>query len=518
MVFSDGDFAYAQRTWDCTSKAEGRLKVEHLFEKLSQYNKKGIYPYHMPGHKRQGWGMLPEELYEIDITEIEDFDNLHQPEGILLELQREAARLYGAEESYYLVNGSTGGILSAVSAAVPFGGCILMARNCHKSAYHAAYLRHLQTEFLYPSILAEYGIVDAVTPLQVREALERTTETNAVLIVSPTYEGRVADIAEIAGVVHEKGIPLIVDEAHGAHLGLAEGSRRNSCQAGADLVIHSMHKTLPALTQTGLLHVNGERIDRSLLRRFLQIYQTSSPSYPLMASIDNALQYMDKVNNNAFAKFQHFYERMTEKLSECRSLKILIGKRERQDIGKLVISVRGTVLTGKALYDILLKQYGLQTEMASIDFVLAMFTINDGSEAYNRMTEALLEIDRKLSYAGTGEKPPEKTSLPEAWEIPQEKISLAEAWEMPAEEILLTESVGRYTSEFVNLYPPGIPLLIPGEQVRETHCREIWEAVSQGLNVQGIRTRRDESGALQEISIKILQENAEVCSKRNKEE
>lgn len=209
---------------------------------------------------------------------------------------------------------------------------------------------------------------------------------------------------------------------------------------------------------------------------------------------------------------------MTEKLSECRSLKILIGKRERQDIGKLVISVRGTVLTGKALYDILLKQYGLQTEMASIDFVLAMFTINDGSEAYNRMTEALLEIDRKLSYAGTGEKPPEKTSLPEAWEIPQEKISLAEAWEMPAEEILLTESVGRYTSEFVNLYPPGIPLLIPGEQVRETHCREIWEAVSQGLNVQGIRTRRDESGALQEISIKILQENAEVCSKRNKEE
>ncbi|MCI9144521.1 MAG: amino acid decarboxylase, partial [Lachnospiraceae bacterium] len=261
--------------------------MEHLFEKLAAYSEKGIYPCHMPGHKRRGWGKLPEELYEIDITEIEGFDNLHQPEEILLELQREAARLYGAEESYYLVNGSTGGILSAVSCAVPFGGHILMARNCHKSAYHAAYLRHLQMEFLYPGILSEYGITDAVSALEVGEALERTPDIDAVLIVSPTYEGRIADVAAIAGVAHEKGIPLIVDEAHGAHLGLAEGFPQNSCQAGADLVIHSVHKTLPALTQAGLLHVNGRLIDRDKLRRFLRIYQTSSPSYPLMASIDN---------------------------------------------------------------------------------------------------------------------------------------------------------------------------------------------------------------------------------------
>lgn len=518
MVLSIGDSAYAQGTWDCTSKTEGRLKVEHLFEKLSLYDRKGIYPYHMPGHKRKSWGMLPKELYGIDITEIEGFDNLHQPEGILLELQREAARLYGAEESYYLVNGSTGGILSAVSAAVPFGGHILMARNCHKSVYHAAYLRHLQTEYLYPGILAEYGIADAVTPSQVREALERTPETDAVLIVSPTYEGRLADVAEIAGAVHEKGIPLIVDEAHGAHLGLTEGTWQNSCQAGADLVIHSVHKTLPALTQAGLLHVNGELIDRGLLRRFLRIYQTSSPSYPLMASIDNALQYTEKFGNDAFARFRFFYERMTEKLSACRSLKILIGNREEQDTGKLVISVKGTGLTGKELYEILLKKYGLQTEMASIDFVLAMFTLNDDSEAYNRMTEALLEIDRNLSEAGATEKAPGKILSVKVREKAPEKISLAEAWEMPSEEILLTESAGRYAAEFINLYPPGIPLLIPGEQITEAHCREIWEAVSQGLNVQGIWTGRDEDGPSQEISIRVLQEKAEVRRRRNKEE
>ena len=215
-----------------------------------------MYPYHMPGHKRQAWGALPQQLYELDITEIEGFDNLHQAEGILQELQKKAARIYGADESFYLVNGSTCGILCAVSSALPSGGHILMNRNCHRSAYHGAYLRNLTISYLWPAYMKEYDIYDAVTAEQIREALEQEPDIGAVLIVSPTYEGRVADVKAIAETVHAKGIPLIVDEAHGAHLGLAEGFWPNSCQAGADLVIHSVHKTLPSLTQTALLHVD----------------------------------------------------------------------------------------------------------------------------------------------------------------------------------------------------------------------------------------------------------------------
>ena len=230
--------------------------MEHLFDKLERYGNSDIYPYHMPGHKRQVFGELPKEFFQRDITEIDGFDNLHQPEGILLELQDRAAALCGAEESFYLVNGSTGGILSAVSAAVPFGGHILMTRNCHKSAYHAAYLRKLKISYLYPDVLQDYDIYEAVTPDQVCLALEKEKDIDAVLVVSPTYEGRIANIREIAAVVHEKGIPLIVDEAHGAHLGLNTLIHENSCRAGADIVIQSTHKTLPALTQTALLHVN----------------------------------------------------------------------------------------------------------------------------------------------------------------------------------------------------------------------------------------------------------------------
>ena len=364
-----------------------------LTKKLRSYGQSDFYPLHMPGHKRRVFGQMPEEVFRMDITEIDGFDNLHQPEGILQELQQYAATLYGAEETYYLINGSTCGILSAVSAAVPEGGHILIARNCHKSVYHACYLRNLVISYLYPELLEVYDICEPITCRQVQEALEREPDIDAVLVVSPTYEGRIADIEKIAGVVHAKGIPLIVDEAHGAHLGFAERFAQNSCRLGADLVIHSVHKTLPAMTQTALLHVNGNMIDRNKLRRFLHIYQSSSPSYVLMASIENALWQVQ--GREMFDKFIHRWEKMCDMLSTMQNLSIL-PTGEKQDIGKLLVSVKKTGLSGQQLYDMLLEKYHIQLEMAAPSYVLAMFTVGDDEDGYVRMTEALLEIDARL--------------------------------------------------------------------------------------------------------------------------
>lgn len=424
----------------------------------------------------------------MDITEIEGFDNLHRAEGILLELQKKAAELCGAEESFYLVNGSTGGILSAVSAAVPAGGHILMTRNCHKSAYHAAYLRNLKISYLYPDILWEYNILEAVTPEQVRAALEKSPEAEAVLVVSPTYEGRIADIAGISKAVHERGIPLIVDEAHGAHLGLSREVHANSCRQGADLVVQSVHKTLPALTQAALLHVNGKLVDRGLLRRFLHIYQTSSPSYLLMASIDNALYYIEKEGGSAFAEFRKQYDRMLERLSRCRVLKFLPADGQRQDLGKLLISVRDAEMTGRQLYDRLLNKYRIQTEMAGEDFVLAMFTLNDRPEGYERMTAALLETDAGLKRR-EGCEAWKNNFGDRLWPESSDRsgCTLAEAWDGSKEEVPLEECDGRIAGEFVNLYPPGVPLLVPGERITGELCRRIGSWLEQGLTVQGIR-------------------------------
>lgn len=460
-----------------------------LYRRLKTYSESDYYPYHMPGHKRQLCGELPREIAEIDITEIEGFDNLHAPEEIFRRLQEEAAGLYGAEESFYLINGSTCGILAAISAAVPRGGRILMTRGAHKSAYHAVYLRNLTVSYLYPEMMEEYDIYDAVTPEQIAQALERGPVPDAVFLVSPTYEGRIADIETIAKLVHSKGIPLIVDEAHGAHLGLAEGFAKNSCQCGADLVIHSVHKTLPALTQSALLHVNGTRVDRDRLRRFLHIYQSSSPSYVLMAGIDNALQLVKERGKYLFAQLRSNYLRMLTELSECKNLRFLPSD-AGQDIGKLVILSPKAGLSGQQIYDILLEKYHLQLEMAAADHCLAMFTIGDSAEAYKRMTEALLAIDRDITEGNWQTKQePENKNIREGSLYhmqPGVCLSLADAWDAEKEEIPLSQAAGRIAGDFVNLYPPGIPVLVPGEQVEEIHCRKLAKYAEEGLKVQGI--------------------------------
>ena len=458
-------------------------KLDSLYDRLKEYSEEAIYPYHMPGHKRHAVTCLPKEIVEVDITEIDGFDNLHQAEDILQRLQKEAADLYGAEESFYLVNGSTCGVLSAVSAVFPEGGHILMARNCHKSVYHAAYLRKLTISYLYPSMVNGYDVFEAITPEQVRIGLENNPEIQGVLIVSPTYEGRIANIQEIAELVHARNIPLIVDEAHGAHLGFHKAFAENSCCKGADIVIQSVHKTLPALTQTALLHVNDNRVNREKLRRFLNIYQTSSPSYVLMASIDSALNYVKSDGAVAFEHFVQRWDKMYDRLSECKYLRFLPRDVNKQDIGKLVIFVGNANISGMELYHMLLEKYKLQLEMASESSALAMFTVGDTEEGFERMTNALLEIDSELTGNPVAEVP-----IPIKAFEPSINMPLSLAWDHDTEECCLEQSEGRISGTFINLYPPGIPILVPGENISNMIIRIINEYLAKELNVQGIKT------------------------------
>lgn len=465
-----------------------------LDKKLQSYAASDYYPFHMPGHKRTPI-QFPNP-YSVDITEIDGFDNLHHAEGILKEAQARAAKVYGARETFYLVNGSTCGILSAISAALPRQGVLLMSRNSHKAAYHAAYLRELETVYLLP-VMTEFGISGSISPEHVAQALEDLPQINAVFITSPTYDGVVSDIRTIADIAHAHGLPLIVDEAHGAHFPFSEKFPFSALQCGADIVIQSLHKTLPCLTQTALLHINSDRVDQDVLKRFLSIYQTSSPSYLLMSSMEQCIRFLKEEGMERMAEFNQLLKQFYIKAKNLRHLQVfdkslcLPETCFDHDSSKILISVGDTGLTGKELYNILLHTYHLQMEMSSGHYVTALTSVMDSAQGMNRLSLALEEIDRKIQPKTSSRQRALLTSE-NIYQIPKPGMSISLALEQPSEILPFKASTGHVSQEYVYLYPPGIPLVAPGEILTGNILRTISQCQEQGLSVEGLSDMSNE--------------------------
>lgn len=480
-----------------TSTADIEGRDTGLYEELVKYSGSDYYPCHMPGHKRNEEAGMMSAYYGIDITEIDGFDNLHHAEGILREAQQRANRLYGNEdtETFYLVNGSTCGVLASIMAVTEHGEEILIARNCHKSVYHAAIMQELRLHYYYPMILEAYGICDGAAAEDIIWLLEKYPDCRAVVITSPTYEGIISDIHAIADVVHAKDKVLIVDEAHGAHLGLNEAVPDGALSCGADLVIHSLHKTLPSMTQTALLHVQGRRVDRRKLRKYLSMLQTSSPSYVLMASMDCCIRYMETYGTERYAYMRKQYDIFLKKMEECRYIQIggmETGAAEKKthmvgwDIGKLVIYAQDHVLSGQQLYDLLRDDYHLQMEMAAETYVLAVMTIMDTREGWQRLADALRQIDDRIDAGMTESCISNMNTDIAAVAHAAGRMTAARAFLGAYEEVPLAQSAGRVAADFINLYPPGIPLIVPGEAVEKDLQVQIEKSVQMGLQVQGV--------------------------------
>jgi len=452
-----------------------------IYQELVKLSDSDMYPLHMPGHKRNLESTPLKGAFRCDITEIDDFDNLHDESGIIFDAEKRANDLYGADATYFLVNGSTSGVLSAVSAAVPDGGMVLAARGSHKSFYNAAYLRHLDIEYLPVKMIDKYGIFDGYSAGEVERALDDLSKKpDAVFITSPTYEGKCSDVEGIARICHKKNIPLIVDAAHGAHFGLGEGLPESAVRSGADIVIHSLHKTLPSMTQTALIHIQGELVDRALLKRFLRIYQSSSPSYVLMASIDLCIKELLENKDLYVKKLLDLRKKLELGAKDCKKVRI-IGTNELEDPSKVLVFVDSREMTGQELYDILREEYGLQLEMAGERYALAIITGWDKDEGIDRFLKAVCEIDKRLKDSQVLESDESVKSL-----LPKRMMPLYKALDMESESVELDKAFGRISGDFVNLYPPGIPMIVPGEVIDEKVIDQIKGCIDQGLNVQGI--------------------------------
>lgn len=460
---------------------------EELDAKLKRYAKGDVYPFHMPGHKRNP--LRFPNPYTIDITEIEGFDDLHRPHGILKEAQERAARLYGSKKSYYLVNGSSCGILTAVSAASPPNGKILMARNGHKSLYHAAYVRGLSVVYVNPGI-TDFGILGAVKPEEVRSRLQEEPDIRAVVITSPTYEGVVSDIASIAKTVHEFGLPLIVDEAHGAHFGFHKAFPETALRLGADVTVQSMHKTLPSLTQTALLHLNSEYISPETIERFLDIYETSSPSYVLMAGMERCIRLLREEGTERFERYAALLDSFYKKAEQLSKLHVMrktdFSKREIYDLdrSKIVISAKQTGMTGSSLRRRLRDDFRVEMEMDSGFYALGMTSIMDSEEGFDRLYQALRELDQ--CQAPAKRNPDDAIRLiRELYSFGEKRMEIHEAMELPARTVSLEEAAGCVSADTISLYPPGIPILLPGERIEADFVKNIRKCLETGLNLQG---------------------------------
>ena len=449
---------------------------DRLYKKLEAYGKSDFYPFHMPGHKRNPLTVDGDFPVERDITEINGFDNLHHAEDILKRAQENVARIYGVQESFFSINGSSGAILAAVSAAVKKGGHILVARNCHKAVYHGIYLRDLEATYIYPHEDSRLGINGGISPSRVEMYLAENPDIEAVLITSPTYDGIVSDVARIAEAAHNHGVPLIVDEAHGAHFIYHEAFPESAANSGADIVIQSLHKTLPAFTQTGLLHLCTDCVTREMMQKKLSIFQSSSPSYVLIASIEQCIH----ICNENRGYFQQYYEKLwilREKLEELKYIKLV----PTDDIGKLVFSVKDTTISGEELFEILRDNYHLEMEMSELYYVIAMTSVCDTQEGYDRLYQALKEIDSEITKKNT-----EYLFLENDFHQNKKMLKPEEAATKDRIQIDYDDAKDEIAAEFIFLYPPGIPLVVPGEVIDKYVIDKIRQYEQYNMKVIGL--------------------------------
>lgn len=418
-----------------------------LYDILRQYTDKST-PYHMPGHKRNASFDYISGMAPLDYTEIDGLDNLHAPEGIIREAQEYAARIFGADRSFFLVNGTTGGILASVYALAKSGKPVIMARSCHKSVYNAVTVCRSKPVYIMPTAHS-MGFAADITPGQVEDAIFTSPDAACVVITSPTYDGVVSDVRGIAEVCHRHGIPLIVDAAHGSHLGFLDPAVESPVACGGDVVVMSLHKTMPSLTQTSLLHVSGGIVNPDDIAAALGIFETSSPSYLFLASIDGCVHAME--NPALFGNWRELIG-----MARKSAMFDVPDGVFAYDISKLILRRDG--YTGSELAE-LLRNNGIEPEMTADSYVLLMTGAGDTVE----MTEKLVSVCASIPVRTGRRADGSQACLP----VPKTVLTPWEASVKPYETVKLADAVGRISGETVMAYPPGIPAVVPGEEITE---------------------------------------------------
>lgn len=417
-------------------------------------NKKEIVNFTMPGHK----GRLEDlPLNRLDVTETYETDNLHQAEGIIKDSLAYASRVYGTRQTLYMVNGSTGALQVAILSSSQPGDEVLVQRNSHMAVYHSLILARLRPKYFYPEV--KDGVTGQVSLEGFKQALEES-KAKLAIFTYPSYEGYGSDLKTMIDLAHKKGMLVIVDQAHGAHLNFTDRLIPSALKLGADLVIESAHKSLPALTQTSLLHINSPRVDLDRLKEFSKIFQTSSPSYVFMASLEGAIAYMDsQEGREGLDRMVDYCMDFHDQARLIRGISLPPVSAYGKDISRFHLGLRG--YRGEDLGLILYKNYGINIEYADYKYIVGIGSLMNEREDFQKLLYALEDL-------GPGEKE-EDFIPPYLKDQPQIAMDISQAFYRPKVRIKPEEALGRISGGFIVPYPPGIALIGPGEIFSQDH-------------------------------------------------
>ncbi len=463
-----------------------------LFDALMEYVARDTIPFHVPGHKK-GVGVdaefknfIGENPFKIDVTVFKLVDSLHHPTGPIREAQALAADAYGADATFFSIHGTSGAIQAMIMSVVGAGDTIIVPRNVHKSVTAGIILSGAVPVYMQPELDKNLGIANGVLPETVEETLRENPHAKAVLIINPTYYGVSTDLKRIAEIVHSYDIPLIVDEAHGPHLKFNEKLPMSALEAGADLCSQSTHKIIGAMTQGSLLHVRTKYVDVARVQQIMNLLQTTSPSYILMASLDTARRQIALDGEELLNKAIGLAEYVRAEINKIPGFycygKELLGRPGvfAIDPTKICITCRDLGITGFDLDMILSTKYHIQMELSDLYNVLAVGSFGDTQENMDKLLDALREISTEYMSKST-----RKADFIDIPPIPKQVLIPREAFNGQKTSVPLAESVGEVSGEFLMAYPPGIPVLCPGEVITQEIVDYVQDLKNTGLYVQG---------------------------------
>ncbi|REB05603.1 aminotransferase class V-fold PLP-dependent enzyme [Sporosarcina sp. BI001-red] len=441
-----------------------------LFDALVRYANSETVSFDVPGHKMGALNTpfrdaIGEQALKMDVNSMVELDLLSHPKSVIKDAQELAAQSFGADHAFFLVNGTTVGIHAMLLASCKPGETLLVPRNCHKSVIDGMILSGVLPTFMQPEVDEQFGISHSVSAENVAKALKENPTAKAVLVTYPTYFGTMTDLKTICEIAHAAGAIVLVDAAHGAHLRSMEGMI-DPIQAGADLVTTSMHKTGGSLTQSSLLLLQGNRITADKVRKVTSMLQTTSANYLLMSSLDAARRELALHGANAFQRLKPIIDEAIELIESGGHYEVLknnnVSNRflQSHDWTKLVIRVNGLGRTGFEVYSLLKQRYGIQMELAEGYVVMAVVTPADTTTTIECLTSALLDIERTCTKPHV---------LHSAWTVVDSVNELVmtprDAFYAEQESVAIDDAIGRISADTLMIYPPGIPLVIPGERI-----------------------------------------------------